>query len=103
MPLDLSDDYLVFDGTETVTYTPPGGAADSVSGALKQPVKVQDSNGAWIISGTQCVWILPGDELASNPVSGGTITEGATVWTITDAEQPSELTNMWVCNCVKNR
>lgn len=107
MSLDLSDEYLVFDGTEPVTLTYHRAAGDNsrrVDHALREPVKIQVSAGEWIISDKECFWNLWKKEVGSiEPIQNDRIKDcKGKVWVIQDVENPT-LATRFRCRCVLER
>ena len=105
MAIDLTQDYKFVHGSVTITHThktESGNTTDSVPYAEKESVLLMDGGGAKYMSGTDCTWYLPGNEAASSPKPGDTITHGTDVWTILDAAR-EPLTNVWQCRCVLER
>lgn len=101
MALDLTDDYEIFDGVETVTHLTTGGSSDSVPYALRQPYMIQDaSTGNWISDSTRTTWQLPAAEMANAPAPGHKITQTSGVAWIVETAELLQLVGKWECVCV---
>ena len=106
--LDLSDDYLIFDGEQTVYVTfkrAAGDTTDRVDGALRRAVRIKESGGEWMLSSSEVFWTLGAKELSQAPKEGDVIAEdesGGTAWTIADVEFAS-LESRYRCRSTKQR
>lgn len=103
----LAADYklLAHDFGEQVTLThQPGGAADTVSRAVRLEIsrrEVQAAGGLFTMQ--DAIWLLPAAELDSDPKEGDRITGAdAVAWTILEAAQEAAGT-VWRCVCRRER
>lgn len=95
----VGDFAAVCDGLQAVTFTPAGGADQSITHALKRSVRRREadpSNGLYTSADVR--WHLPIEEVTGEPVPGGTITEGSTEWTILTVDRDT-LSDRWRCTC----
>ena len=107
MPLDISGDYAIWDGSETVTHTSKpatGNVTDSVAKALRRAVTIREvtaSGGYYTMQDT--IWHLALDEMAYTPKEGDTTTDASSVvWTIIEVAKQT-LSSRWRCVCRRER
>jgi hypothetical protein len=82
MGLDLSGDFAVFDGTETMTYRQPGRSPVTVAGVLREQLSTRElTAGAKIgLQPADVPFNLPGPNLSGVvPAGGDTITDATGV------------------------
>ena len=99
---DIANDYEVFDGTETVTYSNVANGAVSstdatVPGALRRNVQKSQLGGELALTPQDLVWHLPVATLTGTPKVGDTITDsGSVVWNML-AVSKDTLGTRWRC------
>lgn len=83
---DIQGDYAIFDGVETVTYTPPTGSAANAVKGLRRGMTRSDLTvfGSLGVQTNDAVWHLWTSTLSSNePTAGGTITDASgVIWNV---------------------
>lgn len=97
---DIADDYTMFDGVETVTYTPAAGSAVATVKGLRRGMRRSDFSVAATLGAevNDEVWNLWVSTLGGlTPAAGGTITDAAgTIWEIVSATLGT-LNTRWRC------
>lgn len=102
MPLTLTTDYEIFDGTETVTFSAVAAGAVSstdttVTSALRRAVQKNQLGGELALTPQDLVWHLPVATLTGTPKVGDTITDAASVvWNML-AVSLDTLGSRWRC------
>jgi hypothetical protein len=85
--LNLNDDLSSADGLETVTITQAGTLEEQTASALRRPVSLREieaSGGA--LQHGDVKFQVPAEGLTFAPDTGDTLTDGADLWDVLDAD-----------------
>lgn len=113
MALDISNDYLIFDGSEAITFVSvgtttvdddgsvaeSGNTSTAVASALRREVslrEVQESGGRYQVGDVW--WTIPQVLLVASPKAGDRITAGSETWHVVEVRD-STLTSRWRTLC----